>query len=274
MSRLDDANGTWTDIAGHSPAGVTVRGHSLEDELIGQLSYTEMLALSVLDRRLDAHERRMLDACMVALMEGGLNLSTIVTRLFAETAPGEAQAAMAAGLLTVGDVYVGSVQGCAELLVVISSHENPDEAASDVVRDSMRRNAKLAGLGHGKHATNDPRAARLIGLAEEWGCAGGHLDALRLLRSEAEKQLDRPLVVNVTGAVAATLLDLGFPAEAIRPIATAARAGGLVSHLIEEQDRPIAKGLWKYAHDFAPYRGRSSSTHHAEHDTGKHEDES
>lgn len=61
-------------------------------------------------------------------------------------------------------------------------------------------------------------------------------------------------MINVTGAIAGALLDLGFPVAATRPIALAARAGGLVAHVVEELDRPTAKDLWSDARSRIPYR--------------------
>ncbi len=158
----EGSGGAWTEIANHDSDGITVRGFSLEDDLIGEVSFTEMVALNVLGHRPDHDTLQLLDACMVALMEAGLNISTAVTRLVAESAPREPQVAMAAGLLTVGGVYVGSVQECAAALSRICSSQNADVVARRVVQEAVDRGDKVPGLGHGRHRTDDPRAAKLI----------------------------------------------------------------------------------------------------------------
>ncbi|AKS33782.1 citryl-CoA lyase [Mycolicibacterium goodii] len=242
-----------TRIADHDSAGVTIRGLSLADDLIGKASYSDLLTLGTLGRLPDANQRAVLDGCLVALMEAGLNPSALVARMAVQAAPDQAQAAMAAGLLTVGDVYVGTVQGCAELLARIGAGDDPSGIAAVAVEDLHGRGARVPGLGHGRHHDDDPRAVALLRLAADNGCAGRHRAALDTLRRAAEEQLRRTLVINVTGAVAAALLDLGFPAAATRPIAVAARAGGLVGHVVEEYERPTAKALWAAARSTVPY---------------------
>lgn len=248
-----------TNIADHDAAGVTIRGRSLEKELIGQVGYADMLMLGVLGRLPEPDQRRVLDGCLVALMEGGLNPSTLVTRMLSLAAPDQPQAAMAAGLLTVGDVYVGTVQECARLLAEIAAGDDPERSASAAVADLRRRKMRVPGLGHGRHRADDPRALAILDLAADTGCAGKHCDALDVLRRTAAHQLGRSLVINVTGAVAGALLDLGFPVEATRPIAVAARAGGLVGHVVEERHRPTAKDVWTDALARIPYRNTDPS---------------
>ena len=90
--------------------------HDLVHELIGVRSYTEMVYFLITERFPTPEQTRLLDACLVTLMEHGLTPSAIVARLIADSVPGQAQVAMAAGLLAVGDVFVGTMEGCAELL--------------------------------------------------------------------------------------------------------------------------------------------------------------
>lgn len=255
-----------THIANHDKAGVTIRGLSLEAELIGQATYADMIMLGTVGRLPDPNQRRVLDGCLVALMEGGLNPSTLVTRMTTLAAPDQAQAAMAAGLLTVGDVYVGTVQECARLLAEIAAGEDPSRSAAAAVDDLHGRAARIPGLGHGKHSDDDPRALAIRRLAADCGCAREHWAALDTLRRTAEQQLDRSLVINVTGAVAAALLDLGFPVAAARPIALAARAGGLVGHVVEELHQPTAKDLWSDARSRVSYRDPAGPDRIREHD--------
>lgn len=254
MGRDSDRRPLETYIADHDEAGVTIRGRSLEAELIGQVGYADVLMLGTLGRLPDPDQRRVLDGCLVAMMEGGLNPSTLVTRMTTLAAPDQAQAAMAAGLLTVGDVYVGTVQECARLLAAIAAGEDPSRSAAAAVEDLRGRAARVPGLGHGKHSDDDPRALAIRRLATDRGCAHEHWAALDTLRRAAARQLGRSLVINVTGAVAAALLDLGFPVAAARPIALAARAGGLVGHVVEELHQPTAKDLWSDARSRVTYR--------------------
>jgi citrate synthase len=117
--QADDATGRRplsTAIAEHTAAGVTVRGLDLVQDLVGRRSYTESLYLLLCRRLPTAGESVVLDACLVTLMEAGINASSVVARVTAAAQPRSPQAAIAAGLLTVGDRYVGSRQACGEIL--------------------------------------------------------------------------------------------------------------------------------------------------------------
>ena len=45
--------------------------------------------------------------------------------------------------------------------------------------------------------------------------------------------------MNVSGAIAAVLLDAGYPLLAIKGVPMLARTASLIAHLLEEQQRPI-----------------------------------
>src|SRR5690349_21304391 len=105
-----------THIATADATSVTVRGKDLASELIGHQSFTEMLYFLTRNRSPTREERIVLDACLVTLMEHGLNASTLITRLTGDSVPGQVQVAMAAGLMVVGDVFVGTMEGCARIL--------------------------------------------------------------------------------------------------------------------------------------------------------------
>jgi citrate synthase len=45
--------------------------------------------------------------------------------------------------------------------------------------------------------------------------------------------------MNVSGAIAAVMLDAGFPLLAVKGVPILARTASLIAHLLEEQQRPI-----------------------------------
>jgi len=49
----------------------------------------------------------------------------------------------------------------------------------------------------------------------------------------------KPLAMNVSGAIAAVLLDAGYPLLAVKGVPMLARTASLIAHLMEEQQRPI-----------------------------------
>src|SRR5690349_8433840 len=108
-----------TSLCHATPDDITVRGRSLPRDLIGKLTFTEMIYFELTGRDPTPPQRAVLDACLVTLMEHGLTPSAIATRLTYGSAPEAMQGAVAAGLLGVGSTFVGSTEGCAELLARI-----------------------------------------------------------------------------------------------------------------------------------------------------------
>jgi hypothetical protein len=84
---------------------IHIRGASLVDELIGQVSFTEMMLFQLLGQRPRRAQVAVLDAVLVTLMEHGLTPSAIATRLIYDSAPEALQSAVAAGLLGVGSTF-------------------------------------------------------------------------------------------------------------------------------------------------------------------------
>jgi citrate synthase len=94
-------------------------------------------------------------------------------------------------------------------------------------------------MGHAIHTDGDPRAARLYEIADECGKHGRFLDYLQELVGTAEALHNRRLPLNVTGAVAAILLEMGIPWQLHRGFSLISRTAGLVAHVGEEATTPI-----------------------------------
>ena len=109
-------------------------------------------------------------------------------------------------------------------------------AAREFVAESRAQKRRLAGFGHRVH-TNDPRTARLFALAAEVDIGGVGVEVVRLLATELQTQTGRLLPVNVDGAIAALLLDMGLPVELANAFFIMARVPGLVAQIHEEQTR-------------------------------------
>jgi citrate synthase len=253
-----------TKIAHHTTEAIYVRGASLVDDLIGKLTFTEMMYLQLLGARPTAAQTRILDAVLVTLMEHGLTPSVIVSRLIYDSCPEAVQAAVAAGLLGVGSTFIGTMEGCAKNLEEILSA--PKDAAGGVDGEAARakaiakrfREAKtpIPGFGHPHHKPDDPRSPRLLAIAEEAGVPGRHVRALRLLAKEVDAAWGRHLTINATGAIAALLGEIGVPREVARGIAVVSRAAGLVGHIREEQLDPSARHIWDAVSEAVPYSGK------------------
>jgi citrate synthase len=243
-----------THIAHSTPDDIVIRGKSLCHELLGQLTFTEMMCFQVLGRVPGPSQVAVVDACQLALMEHGLTPSVLAARLVYSSAPEALQAAVSAGLLGVGSRFVGTVEGCAALLDRMVAGDPAAEAAR-IVDEHREARRSVPGFGHPLHRPDDPRTPRLFALARERGVAGPHVAAIETLSAALDRALGRHLTINATGAVAACLRDVGVPAEIMRGFALVARCAGLVGHIHEEQQRPAMTTIWEAAEEAVPYDG-------------------
>lgn len=237
-----------SDIAWSTPSKITIHGLDLCEEIVGKIDLGQMAYLQVFRRLPNANEARMFNAVMVILMEHGITPSSLATRLTYSGAPEAVQAAVAAGLLGLGSVFVGSLDNAARMLQeAIPDPKKPgqlDQMAQGIVTKFRSRKEVIPGIGHPFHKPIDPRAPRLFQVAEETGFSGPYVDLMKAVGSEAELQYKRALPVNVTGAMAAVASQFGLPWNVCRGLAVSARAMGLVGHIIEEMRQPIAEEIY------------------------------
>jgi citrate synthase len=146
--------------------------------------------------------------------------------------PGSLQGAVAAGILGAGPVVLGTAEECARLL---SGTRDPLEVAAEI----HAAGGKVPGFGHPVHRPLDPRAERILELADERGVSGPHVERARRLRDAVAEVWGKPLTMNVAMPVAAVMLDLAYPPDAVKAVPILARTAGLLAHLAEERQRPI-----------------------------------
>jgi citrate synthase len=231
---------------------ITVRGHDLASEIIGQMTFTELMLLNLHGQRPDPPHVRTIDAVLVALMEHGLTPSTLATRLALEGAPESVQGAISAGLLAVGSRFLGVIEDVTGLLqrVVAGGDGDSIEASAQAeVGRLIADGRRVPGLGHNLLDGSDPRVEALLGLARSEGVAGAHIAALDVVRTAAVQALDRDLIVNATGAVGAILSDMGYPPDAVRGFALVSRCAGLFAHVVQERQDPVARRVWEQTRD-------------------------
>ena len=246
-----------TKIARHTTEAITIRGVNLVDDLIGKVTFTEMMYFQLLGVKPTPAQTRILDAVLVTLMEHGLTPSAIVSRLIYDSCPEAVQAAVAAGLLGVGSTFIGTMEGCAKNLEeILAAPEGEATRAKAIARHFRENKLPIPGFGHPHHKPDDPRSPRLLAIAEEAGVPGRHIRALRLLAKEVDAAWGRHLTINATGAIAALLGEIGVPREVARGIAVVSRAAGLVGHIREEQLDPAARHIWDTVAEAVPYTGK------------------
>ncbi len=244
-----------SDIAWSTPDRIGVLGHDLVRDLIGSISLGDMAFLEVTRRLPSANESRMFNALLVTLVEHGIVPSTLAARLTYAGAPESMQGAVAAGLLGLGSVFVGSTEAAARMLAEAlpdpTAASSLPELAARIVAEHRAARRIVPGLGHPIHKPVDPRSVRLFEIARETGFCGPYVELMQLVQRAAEQAAGKPLPLNATGAIAAICCEMGLPWTVCRGIGVMARAVGLVGHILEESRQPIATEVWHRVEDEA-----------------------
>jgi citrate synthase len=221
---------------------IVVRGKDLCRELIGQVSFTDYLWFLLTGDMPQAPQRRVLDATLVAIAEHGLVPSVQASRMTYAAAPEALQGAVAAGLLGCGSVILGAAEDAGRLLADVVARmrdADPAAAATAAITELRKTRKAVPGYGHPLHKGEDPRASRLFAVATEAGLPDAHRRAARQIEALMPTLTGKPLVMNVSAAIPAVLLDAGFPLGALKGVPLLARTASLIAHLLEEQTRPI-----------------------------------
>jgi citrate synthase len=235
------------------PDRVEVRGRDLATELMGEVTFTEYFHLLLTGEEATEEERYFLDVLLVAIAEHGMMPTNVAARMTLAADPESLQGAVAAGILGAGPVVLGTSQECARLLAAAQERGGDSGAdAAEMVREISESGAKVPGFGHPVHRPVDPRAERILELADARGVSGPHV-ALARAFGDAIAERGKPLTMNVAMPIAAVMLDLGFSPDVVKAVPILARTAGLLAHLAEEQERPLGFYLAGKAEEAVEY---------------------
>jgi citrate synthase len=247
-----------THISQAYPDRVEVRGRDLTGDLMGQLSFTEYFHLLLTGHEPTEEQRFFLDLLLVAIAEHGIMPTNVAARMTLAADPGSLQGAVAAGILGAGPVILGTSEECGRLLAEaqarVASRGEPAAVAGEMTRELRESGGKVPGFGHPVHRPLDPRAERILELADERGVSGPHVELARCFRDGVHEAWGKPLTMNVSMPIAAVMLDLDFEPDAVKSVPVLARTASLLAHLAEEQHLPIGFLMAGAAEEAISYR--------------------
>ncbi|MCK9152164.1 citryl-CoA lyase [Methanobacterium alcaliphilum] len=232
-----------TAITKVEPNRILTRGY-LQEKLIGNISFAEMVYLLVKGELPSKNEAKMLESVLISFCDHGVTPpSTQAARLIA-SAGSPLNTCITGGLLAFGKNHAGAIEFSMEMLQEgiqrTRSDLDIDKIAQIMVAESMKNQKKIPGFGHRYH-TEDPRAPRLMELAQKNKCFGRHCE----LALEIENILfeSKDIRMNIDGANAGILSDLGFDWRLGSGIFMIGRLPGLMAHVHEEisRDPPFRK---------------------------------
>jgi citrate synthase len=230
------------------PDRVEVRGLDLTGDLMGRLSFTEYFHLLLTGEEPTAEQRFFLDLLLVAIAEHGMMPTNVAARMTLAADPRSLQGAVAAGILGCGPVLLGTSEECARLL-----EQGREREPAELVREIRAAGGKVPGFGHPVHKPLDPRAERILQLADERGVSGTYVGLARAIREAVTEAWGRPLTMNVAMPIAAVMLDLGFSSATVKAVPILARTASLLGHLAEEQQTPVGFLMAGAAEDAVTY---------------------
>src|SRR5882762_7450946 len=237
------ADGRWhSSLTEIEPNKILVRGYPL-DEMMGRLGFAEAVYLLLMGELPTPAIGRMLNAVLVSSIDHGVTPPSTLAARNVATSGAPLKDCAAAGILAFGPHHGGDIESCMRFLdsglSLMRSGQTVQQAAEAMVADCVRQNEVPPGFGHRFH-TRDPRAARLFQMALELELEGEHVRLIRVAERALDAQKDRferPLPVNVDGAIAAISADLGFAYELGNAIFLISRLPGLIAHAHEERSR-------------------------------------
>lgn len=223
---------------------ILIRGRKVED-LMGQGNFGDVAFLLLSGRQPSPAESRVWNAVLIASSDHGpTSPSTFASRVVASGNRRAPEAGVAAGILAIGDAHGGAGEEAMaylkEACALVSEAVSPPQAAEAIVRRYRELGRRLPGMGHRFHSV-DPRTQRLWDLARECGLAGGGIAMMGELCAALSASIGRPMPVNVDGAIAAALTDMGFEPPIGRMAFILGRAAGIASHVLEEiaREKPM-----------------------------------
>jgi citrate synthase len=252
-----------TSLGTSDPATIRLLGQDLARDLMGQVSFGELAYWLITLQRPTPQQTRLFETVLLGLADHGFTPTAIAARLTYLSAPDAIQGALAAGLLGGGSRYLGVTEDTgAFLAAALAAAPAPLPAADDTAGwDALATHAVagrkaahqfVPGLGHPVHA-DDPRIARIVGVAHEEGLYGPHLALFEAVGRVHPAVLGRTLPLNGAGVSGAALADLGLPLELLRGVVLLARCAGLLGHIAEEIRRPVADDIYRFVDHQARY---------------------
>ena len=231
-----------TAITDVKPNELSTRGYNQED-LIANLSFAEMVFLILRARLPDETESKIFNHILVSFCDHGVTPpSTQSARLIASSGA-NINNAVAGGLLSFGKNHAGAIEKAMELFQESISSLNLDETedkdinkkiakkAIEIVEGYEAKSERIPGFGHRYH-DKDPRAVKLLDLASLESAIGPHTKLALVIESILSES--KGICLNIDGANAGLLSDLGFQSSLGLGIFMIGRLPGLVAHAYEE----------------------------------------
>jgi len=221
---------------------IVTRGYNQRD-LIEKIRYSDMVFLLLKGRLPSVLEGKIFNHVLVSFCDHGVTPPSTQAARIVSSAGSPMNSAVAGALLSFGHKHAGAIEKTMELyqskinsarIAEDSDISNKQIAALaiEIYNEYILRDKKIPGFGHRYHDV-DPRADKLMELVIKKGFIGNHIKlALAVEDLVFQKKQIR---LNVDGANAAILSDLGFSPDLGLGVFIIGRIPGIIAHIHEEQ---------------------------------------
>lgn len=244
-----------TEIA---PNTIRVRGYDIA-EMMEKLSFAESVYLLLRGEIPGKAEAALMNAVLVSSIDHGATPPSVLAARTVHSGGNQLNAAIAGGILAIGDTHGGAIEQAAKIFqewIAKSPDSSADEIAEEIVNWLSESKRRMPGYGHRLHS-KDPRTETLFAIADKHGYAGKHIALCLALGKALRAKLGRELPINVDGAIAAVISDMGFDWRLGKGFFIMSRVPGLLAHTYEEmtRERPMRKlGPPPFEYDGPPER--------------------
>ena len=241
------------------PNEIRLRGYRI-DELMGRVSFAEAAWLALMGELPTKEVGQLVDAIFVSSIDHGATPPSVMAALTVASGGAALEPCVAGGILAISKSHGGAVEECMRVLTDAVKRWNESAGgpgkessggsggessggagkgaaavAAEILAEYNKTGKRISGYGHRIH-TKDPRKDRLFELAEEAGLKGKHIEMAVAFENELGKE-GKSIPLNVDGAIAACLCDLGVPILLANSFFIIARTVGIIAHVYEEKTR-------------------------------------
>lgn len=218
-----------TAISTHKDGELYARGVALS-ALIEKHTFSEAVFLMLAGRMPTAPEKEIFDAMLVSMVEHGVEVPSAFAPRVSISAGNSMNAALAAGALATGDWHGGAIEKAAHMLA-------SEKTAKEIVADVLARKERLSGYGHKVYKDVDPRVEQLVAKAKTVGLPGGTSIEKALAIRDELRAAGKELPLNIDGAIAALMCELGLDWRLGKALFVLGRMPGMIAHAHEEMLR-------------------------------------
>jgi len=231
-----------SEVAYKNAHRIVARGYDTTELMEAGYGLVDMLFIDFQSRIPLVEEEKMLNYIMILALEDGLSMPAMLARIVAQSKTFLTQAC-GASILAFGHAY-GAYSAFGNMLLDgLIEIEEHGESMAQVAIELVHENLGDPALGVSELMLKDPAARRIFARAEKLGIAGRHIALTKEIVKAAQQISDKPIDLDMLGAIGATMLDLGFTPEATWAVIAITRSFGAGAHYIEEVEREGVTGL-------------------------------